>query len=48
MRRRVLGWLALAILAAGCGKYGPPVRSEPPTPIEEPQEEDEQAEVETP
>ena len=38
---RALGLLlALALLSAGCGKYGPPVRPAPTSPIEAPAEEE--------
>jgi hypothetical protein len=48
MRRALLGLIALAILMGGCGKYGPPVRTVPPPPIEESQTEQDDGEQETP
>jgi predicted small lipoprotein YifL len=48
MIRALLSLIALAILMSGCGKYGPPMRAEPPTAIEESPEEEERGERQKP
>ena len=48
MSRALLSLIALAIVICSCGKYGPPVRPEPPVPIEKSQTEDANGEQETP
>ena len=42
MNRIGVALLVGLLLAAGCGKYGEPVRARPPSPIEVPADEEEE------